>query len=190
MNAVSTEVWVGIMRSLWLILCSMMILSRFAFQYAGPSQMRTFLDRWKVSTTHRIWGYCAFGIGVVMLLWGITHLGHFTWQDIVLGAGLVGVLVGDGFLNFAPSAFSQFKDKMQDAWVKHSREPAGANDAALFGTLNLLLGLASTVVAGVVILYRPISAYTIGASMMIAAVVTGLLIVACNREATRVQNHR
>ncbi|MEZ4733976.1 MAG: hypothetical protein R3E79_43340 [Caldilineaceae bacterium] len=110
-----------------------------------------------------------------------------TWQDLVLGAGLVGVLIGDGFLNFAPSAFSRFKDKMQDAWVKRSREPAQTNDAALFGTVNLLLGLASAVVAGVVILYRSITVYTVVASMLIAAGVTGLLIVACNREATVVQ---
>jgi len=37
----------------------------------------------------------AFGVGVVMLGWGIALLARLTWQDLVLGVGLVGVLVGD-----------------------------------------------------------------------------------------------
>src|SRR5689334_8756710 len=152
----TTELWVSLMRGAWLTLASMMLLSRFAFQWAGPVRMRAFLDQWKVSTTHRIWGLTSFLFGLFVLTTAVSLLPGLQTLDLIFGLMLIVVLMGDGFLNFAPSGFSQFKEKVQDLWVRKHRATERAGDSALFGTVNFLLGLASVTMAAFVIFYRPI----------------------------------
>ena len=176
-EAVVTAVRVG-----WLTLTGMMLVSRIAFQWAGPVRMRAFLDRWKRSTTKRWWGLSALVCGI-----GVLMAGGFVWSelgtaDVVLFVSLVGVLVGDGLLNALPGSFGEFKVRMQDAWVRRQRDPSKRDDRALFGTVNLLLGCTSLLVAALVVLYRPIAVETVGFSLLLAVLLTGILITAALRE--------
>jgi len=106
------------------------------------------------------------------------------WFDLVLATALVAILVADGLLNLFPGWFGHFKERMQAAWVK--RHPGErSTDRHLFGTVNLLLGLAATTVAAVVYLYRPMETRWVALSGLLAAVIMTVLIVACKSEERR-----
>ncbi len=174
--------WLGLMRGTWLTLASMMLLSRFAFQWAGPARMRVFLDRWKLSTTHRRWGLTSFLFGLILLVTAIRLIPGLQPLDLGFGLMLIAVLMGDGFLNFAPSGFSQFKEKVQDVWVRRHRGTDRTGDRALFGTVNFFLGLASVGMAAAIILYRPIEPPLIVLALSLAVILTALLIWASLKE--------
>lgn len=185
----SSEVWLNLMRGAWITLCSMMLISRFAFQGAGAIRMRSFLNRWKVSQTHRIWGIGAVCIGLFLLVTGIPHLPVLNILDIILGLMAILVLVGDGSLNLAPSGFSQFKEKVQDIWVSRTKDTKREGDNALFGTVNFFLGLASILMAACVSLYRPIEAFVFIAALVLACGLTAILIAGCLSENIPMQNN-
>jgi hypothetical protein len=169
------------MRVGWLVLCGMMLFSRFVFQAAGAVWMRSFLDTWKTSRTHRLWGWAAFLAGLLLGA-GVTRTwGELRTLDRALSLLLVLVLCADGLLNLFPAAFGHFKERMQTAWVR--RQPAErAGDRHLFGTVNALLGLAAAGVAALVFLYEPMPvAWLLGAAALAAGLMT-VLIVGCRRE--------
>ncbi len=178
----TVALWLTLMRGTWLTLASMMLLSRFAFQWAGPIRMRAFLDQWKVSTTHRVWGLSSFLLGLVMLVATVALARNLELLDQLFGVMLLVVLMGDGFLNFAPSGFSRFKEQVQDLWVRRHRGTDPAGDQALFGTVNLFLGLASVAMAVVIILYRPIEPPLILLAVSLAVILTAVLILTSSRE--------
>jgi hypothetical protein len=178
----SPELLVTLLRGTWLTLAGMILCSRIAFQAAGPVRMRAFLDTWKASTTKRVWGGAALLWGVVLLVVAVQVAAQLSPIDAALLAPLVVVLVGDGLLNFLPGTFSQFKERMQDAWVRRQRDPRQAGDAALFGTVNLILAAASLVVAAIAVLYQPISLGTILAALVAALLLTAALVAGAVRE--------
>lgn len=169
---------VTVIRVSWLVLCGMMLFSRFVFQAAGPVWMRSFLDGWKTSRTHRVWGLSSAAYGV-----GILIAAAFTWRDfgfldIFFALGLVGVLVIDGLMNFTPGGFGRFKEQMQEAWVKR-RPVEKSGDKHLFGTVNFLLGLVALGGAVWVTTYRPFeSGLIVAASVLALTLMTSLLVAA------------
>lgn len=174
-----------VVRVSWLVLCGMMLFSRFVFQAAGPVWMRSFLDAWKTSTTHRAWGWgsCVFGLGLTVAI--VRGWSSLSWLDGTLAVGLVSILAADGLLNLFPAWFGHFKERMQSAWVRR-HQGERASDAHLFGTVNFFLGLAAAAVAAIVYLYRPLEAQWLVWSGLIAAVLMTVLILACKEEARRV----
>jgi hypothetical protein len=173
----------------WLVLCGMMLFSRFVFQAAGPAWMRSFLDAWKVSITHRVWGILAFLYGAALLIGTGRAWRLLTWVDRGLAIALAAVLCGDGLLNLLPSWFGRFKERMQDAWVKRHRGTERAGDRHLFGTVNLFLGLASVLVAGLIYAYRPVPGVWAGGSVVIALILMTALIAGCQAEGRRARRH-
>src|SRR6187549_2711547 len=135
------ETVVTTVRIIWLTLCGMMLFSRFAFQYAGAEKMRAFLNHWVVSKTKQYWGIGALLVGGVMFISMLMQFSELSWLDRLFTLMLVGVLAGDGLLNFVPAYFGHFKENMQKAWVKQRGEKS--TDRDLFGVVNFLLGLAS-----------------------------------------------
>jgi hypothetical protein len=182
-RAMTATLFVTLIRSTWLILCGMMLFSRFAFQWAGPIRMRAFLEGWKVSTTHRVWGLVALCWGICLLLMGLWVFPALAAWDRLLSVLLIGVLLADGLLNVLPSSFSQFKEQMQQAWVRHHPQPDRRDDRALFGTVNAALGVASVSVAAIVLVYRPIQAHVVVISLGVAVLLTAGLIGASLWEA-------
>lgn len=174
-----------VIRVSWLVLCGMMLFSRFVFQAAGPVWMRAFLETWKTSVTHRAWGWAAFLFGVGLAATVVGDWGAFNSLDRALAVGLVAILAADGLLNLFPAWFGHFKERMQSAWVKRNAGER-ASDAHLFGTVNFFLGLASTAVGALVYLYRPLEARWLLWSGVIAAVVMTVLILACRAEQRQV----
>ena len=166
----------------WLTLCGMMIVSRFVFRREGPEGMRRFLDAWKTSRTHRVWGLLAAAWGVVLGVGLVRHADDLSTGDLVVVASVVAVLCADGLLNLVPAGFSNFKERMQDAWVRRHEGTERTSDAHLFGTVNLALGLASLAVGVAVYAHRPLPTAWLGGAIAGATVLTFVLIEACRRE--------
>ena len=169
----------------WIVLCAMMLVSRFAFRREGPVGMRAFLDAWKVSLTHRVWGVAAGLWGVVLGALTLRHWSALSWLDLVLVGSVVGVLCVDGLLNVLPTGFANFKERMQDAWVRRHEGTERASDEHLFGVVNLLLGVAATAVGFAVYAYRPVPWGGLVAAVGAAVLLTFALIGACKLEARR-----
>jgi hypothetical protein len=169
----------------WLVLCGMMLVSRFAFRREGPVGMRRFLDAWKVSRTHRVWGIAAGLWGAVLGALTLRIWSDLSWLDLVVVGSVVGVLCIDGLLNVLPTGFGNFKERMQDAWVRRHKGTERASDEHLFGVVNVLLGVAATAVGAAVYLYRPLPLGWLGASIGAAAVLTFALIGTCKLETRR-----
>jgi|GEM_PF-2883802 len=174
----------------WLVLCGMMIVSRFSFRQEGAEGMRRFLDAWKLSRTHRIWGLAAGLWGVVLLAGAALHWASLTALDSLVIGSVAAVLCADGLLNLLPSGFANFKERMQDAWVKRHEGGERASDEHLFATVNLLLGLAATGVAVAVYLYRPLPLGWLAMTAALAIVLTFVLIAACKHEARKTRQDR
>lgn len=166
----------------WLVLCGMMLFSRFVFQAAGPHWMRSFLDRWKYSKTHRAWGWTAFVAGLGLLGWAGSRWRSLDAVGASLLVALVAVLCADGLLNLFPRWFGHFKEKMQDTWVKRHQGTERASDKDLFGTVNFFLGAASIAAGVLVYLYRPLPLALLALALFLAAAAMWVLIAACNRE--------
>lgn len=167
----------------WLMLCGMMLVSRFVFRREGPAGMRRFLDAWKTSRTHRVWGLVAGAWGLVLAVSLATHARDLATAELVVVSSVVLVLVADGLLNLLPSGFANFKERMQDAWVRRRDGTERSSDAHLFGTVNLLLGVASLAVGVAVYAVRPLPATWLVDVLAAATVATFALIGACRREA-------
>jgi len=167
----------------WLTLCSMMLFSRFLFQAKGAPGMRAFLNAWKGSTTHRVWGFAALIVGVAIAVGAVNSWRGLNWRDVVVVTTAAAVLSADGLLNLCPSWFGNFKERMQAAWVKrHSGSPR-ANDRDLFGTVNVALGAASLLVGAAVYAHRPLTMAWLAGSFTTAVALTMTLLFACEREA-------
>ena len=162
-------------RGAWLTLALMMMLSRIAFQAAGPRRMRTFLDGWQHGSVKRIWGLTTLAFAVFLTVSALVADGSFRAFDLVLVAALVAVLVADGAVNALPSGFETFKDRVQAAWVRRAG-PGRAGDSHLFAAVNAVLAAASAAVAAVVLAYRPIDAAPVVAAIAAALALTPALI--------------
>ncbi len=166
----------------WLVLCGMMLVSRFAFRQEGPVGMRRFLDEWKASRTHRIWGFAAGLWGLALGANAIRHWAVLTAVDLLVVVSVACVLCIDGLLNVLPRGFANFKERMQDAWVRRHDGTERASDEHLFGTVNLLLGLAAAAVGLAVYVYRPLPLVWLAATLGGAAILAFVLICSCKRE--------
>lgn len=166
----------------WLTLCGMMLVSRFVFRREGPEGMRRFLDAWKTSRTHRVWGLLAAAWGLVLGAGLVRDVGELGFGDLVVVASVVVVLCADGLLNLVPAGFSNFKERMQDAWVRRHEGTERTSDAHLFGTVNLALGVASLAVGVAVYAHRPPPMIHLAGVLALATVLTFALIQACRRE--------
>lgn len=184
MNAQQVTDWAQVS---WLVLCGMMLVSRFAFRREGPVGMRAFLDAWKTSRTHRVWGVAAGLWGVMLGVLALRHWSALSWLDLLVVGSVVGVLCIDGLLNVLPTGFANFKERMQDAWVRRHEGTERASDEHLFGVVNLLLGVAATAVGVAVYAYRPIPWSRLVGVIAAATLLTFALIGACKREARRLE---
>jgi len=176
---------VDTMRGGWLTLAFMMLLSRIAFQAAGPLRMRSFLDGWQSGGVKRVWGGATLCFAVFLLAAAVSAAGDLSALDLVLLVALLAVLVADGFVNVLPSGFETFKDRLQEAWVARRRGTGREGDRYLFTTVNALLAAAAVAAAGVVIAYRPIDASLVVVAALLAFVLTAVLVgasVATSRE--------
>lgn len=169
----------------WLVLCGMMLVSRFAFRQEGTAGMRRFLDAWKASRTHRIWGIAAGAWGLVLGASAIRGWAVLSTVESVVVVSVACVLCIDGLLNVLPTGFANFKERMQDAWVRRHDGTERASDAHLFGTVNVLLGLASTAVGLAVYVFRPLPLVWLGVTVGGAAALTFVLIGSCKYESRR-----
>jgi hypothetical protein len=174
----------------WMVLCGMMLFSRFVFQATGPVWMRSFLDTWKFSVTHKVWGIAALLCGIAVAINTVVAWNRLGWLDRGLATVLALILSADGLLNLLPSWFGHFKERMQEAWVKRHRGTEKAGDKHLFGTVNFVLGLASAVVAALVYWHRPVPTRWLLVSVMIALVVMTILITSCQLEGRRTSDAR
>lgn len=166
----------------WLALCGMMLVSRFTFRREGPVGMRRFLDEWKTSRTHRIWGFAAGSWGLALGASAIRHWATLTAVDLLVVVSVACVLCIDGLLNVLPAGFANFKERMQDAWVRRHDGTERASDEHLFGTVNALLGLAAAAVGVAVYVYRPLPLVWLAATVGGAAILTFALIGSCKHE--------
>jgi hypothetical protein len=158
----------------------MMLLSRVAFQAAGPERMRAFLDRWMQAPVRRVWGGCCLAFAALLVAGAATQ--GVGGLDLVLLVLLVAVLAADGTVNGLPSGFRTFKDSVQDAWVRRHAGTGRAGDRELFGTVNLGLAVASLAAAAVVVLYAPIAAGTVAiAAGLAVTVMPALVLIALRR---------
>ena len=176
----ATPTSVAFGRFVWIVLTSMMLVSRVLFSRRGAVGMRAFLDRWKVSVIRRIWGLSSVviaGCALVLVARDVDALRGTDWVMLTL---LVAILVADGLVNVLPSGFTTFKDRVQASWVKRHDE-SRADDRSLFGTINLVLAAAAGGWELAVILYRPISAGTVATAIAVALVLTPALITAADR---------
>jgi hypothetical protein len=163
------------MRGAWLTLAFMMLLSRAAFQLAGPVRMRSFLDVWQTGSAKRLWGAVTVAFAVFLVAAAASADGSFRAFDLLLLAALVGVLGADGLVNALPSGFETFKDRVQTAWVSRAGG-ARAGDRHLFATVNAALAVVAGAVALVVILYRSIAVTTVAVAAAAAVALTAGLI--------------
>ncbi len=170
----------------WIALCTMMLVSRFAFRREGPAGMRAFLDAWKVSRTHHVWGVAAGLWGALLGVLALRQWSALSWLDLAVVGSVVGVLCVDGLLNVLPSGFANFKERMQDAWVRRHEGTERASDEHLFGVVNVLLGIAAIAVGVAVYVHRPISWGWLVATIGVAVLLTFVLIDACKLEARRI----
>jgi hypothetical protein len=161
----------------WLTLALMMLLSRIAFQAAGPVRMRAFLTGWQRSAVKRVWGLATLMFAGFLVAAALVASGELTTFEILLLGLLVAVLALDGTVNALPSGFETFKDRVQTAWVR--RTPADQQgDSQLFATVNAALAAASVGVAAVVLAYGPIDEASVVAAVIAALVLTPGLIAA------------
>ncbi len=160
-----------------------MLLSRFVFAALGPVAMRTFLDTWKDSATHRAWGWGALLVGLALAGAAAAGLSGLGAGDLVLVGSVVLVLCADGLLNLFPGWFGHFKERMQVAWVRRHGDSPRASDRHLFGTVNVLLGLASVAVGAAVWWHRPPGAAWAWGAALAACGLTVLLVAGCLAEA-------
>lgn len=167
----------------WLVLCVMMLVSRFAFRREGPVGMRRFLDAWKTSRTHRVWGLAACVWGLALAAGAVARRADLTGADLLLLGSVSAVLCADGLLNSLPSGFATFKERMQDAWVRRHEGGVRASDEHLFARVNLLLGLAATAVGLAVYFYDPLPLPLLAFAFGSGVLLTFALIGACKREA-------
>lgn len=174
-----------VVRVSWLVLCGMMLFSRFVFQAAGPVWMRHFLDLWKDSRTHRAWGWATLLFGLAILA-GLVPTRHgLSALDWAVSLSLVLMLCADGMLNLFPSWFGHFKERMQDSWVKRHRGTGREGDKHLFATVNFFLGAASVAAAAAVYAYRPLEVRWLVLSVLLASLLMTVLIRACLAEERR-----
>jgi hypothetical protein len=166
-----------LVRGGWLTLTLMMLLSRVIFQAAGPVRMRAFLDGWQSGGVKRVWGVVTLAFAAVLVVGTIVY-GGLSGLDTVLLVGLLLVLVADGAVNVLPAGFETFKDRMQRAWVSRTGK---TGDRELFGTVNLLLAVASGAVVAFVLLYRPVEWGTVAGAAVAAVVVMPALMAASLR---------
>jgi hypothetical protein len=164
------------MRVGWLTLAFMMLLSRIAFQAAGPARMRAFLNRWQRGRAKRAWGAASLGFAAFVLATVVVAGGGLTAFETVLLAGLLSVLVADGLVNVLPRGFGAFKERLQREWVTRHEGTGRESDRHLFGTVNAALAVASAAVAALVALYRPIAAGAVALAAVLALVLTAVLI--------------
>jgi hypothetical protein len=174
---VSSGFVVDAVRTAWLTLALMMLVSRVVFQVAGPRRMRAFLDGWQRGSVKRIWGAAALAFAIFISASAVAAGSGYGAFDLVLIVALVAILLTDGAVNALPSGFETFKDRLQAAWVSRARG-ARQGDAHLFGTVNALLALASAAVAAIVIAYQPIDAVPVLAAVVASLVLTTALIAA------------
>jgi hypothetical protein len=179
----SSEAVVDLLRFGWLVLAGMMGASRVAFQLAGPVRMRAFLDGWKESRTRRLWGAVLASYALVVLRSAATSMRRLTGADRLLLALFLIVALGDSLLNLLPGSFSRFKEELQNQWVRRQPDPGRHTDRALFGTVNLLLGLASAAMAGLVACYRPQATRLLVPASATACLLTAALIAGARLEA-------
>jgi hypothetical protein len=168
---------IELVRGGWLTLAFMMLLSRAIFQVAGPVRMRAFLDGWQSGGVKRVWGVATLVFAAVLVA-GTLSRGGLSGLDTALLVVLLLVLVADGAVNVLPAGFETFKDRMQRAWVRRTGKEG---DRELFGTVNLLLALASGAAVAFVLLYRPVEWATVAGAAVAAAVVMPALMVTSNR---------
>ena len=135
------ELVIKAVRVSWLMLCGMMIFSRFVFQAAGPVFMREFLDTWKVSRTHRLWGGAALIYGIALLVLSLRAVSSFSLGEHFLVWSLIFILAADGLLNLVPSWFGNFKERMQEAWVSRRSKSMAPPDPGLFLWVNIALAV-------------------------------------------------
>jgi hypothetical protein len=173
---------VDLLRFGWLTLAGMMGLSRIAFQVAGPVRMRAFLDGWKQSRTKRVWGAILATFGLVLMGKAAVSMRSLSLADRLLFALFEIVALGDSLLNLLPGSFSRFKEELQNQWVRRQPDASRHSDRELFGTVNLLLGLASALVAGLVACYRPRAPHLLPLASVTACLLTGALIAAARLE--------
>ena len=170
MPDVGNSTWMGtpssvtVARFVWLVLTSMMLVSRVLFQRRGAEGMRAFLDCWKDSRTKTVWGALSVAGALTVAVLAVT--GHrLRATDVVVIILLVLVLGADGLVNVLPRGFHTFKDTVQSRWVaRHAGTPA-AGDHSMFGTINLGLAIAALAWSAVVALYRPIELTTLLAAV-------------------------
>jgi hypothetical protein len=174
---VNAEFVVDATRTAWLTLALMMLLSRFAFQAAGPARMRAFLDGWQRGPVKRVWGTTGLVFAVFISIAALRASGSFGAFDLVLVVTLVTVLTLDGLVNALPAGFETFKDRLQAAWVARART-GWEGDSHLFGIVNTLLAAASVALGAVVILYRPIDVEAVVIAAVAATVLAAGLIAA------------
>ena len=155
-----------------LTLAFMMLLSRAAFQLAGPIRMRSFLDAWQRGRVKRLWGVLGLGYAAFLSTVGPPVLDDLSALDVVLLVALWAILLVDGLLNVLPAGFETFKARLQERWIERRRGTGREGDRHLFATVNLLLALAAAGTAGFVISYRPISAAIVALAAGIAVVLT------------------
>jgi hypothetical protein len=162
-------------RGAWLTLALMMLLSRVAFQAAGPDRMRAFLDGWQRGWVKRVWGGVTLVFALFIAAAGFAADGRFRVFDLVLLAALVAVLVLDGAVNVLPAGFETFKERLQGAWVRRARS-GWEDDSHLFGIVNALLAAGAVTVGVVVLAYRPVHAPPVVAAVAAAVALTAALI--------------
>jgi hypothetical protein len=182
---VSADLVVEAMRVGWLTLAFMMLLSRVAFQLAGPVRMRSFLDGWQSGAVRRFWGAVALAYAIFLCAAAVPRFGELTALDVVLLVALLLVLLVDGTLNVLPAGFETFKSSLQEAWVRRRRGTGKEGDRYLFGTINALLAAGSAAMAAVVISYRSIETETVAVAAVIAVAATAGLVGASTVEASR-----
>ena len=121
MNA---EFVVDATRTAWLTLALMMLLSRFAFQAAGPARMRAFLDGWKRGPVKRVWGTTGLVFAAFIGIAALRASGSFGAFDLVLVVALVTVLTLDGLVNALPAGFETLRPDSRPPGLR-GHEPAG-----------------------------------------------------------------
>ena len=174
-----------LVRFAWLMLATMMLLSRVIFQLGGAARMRAFLDTWKTSRTKRAWGALSLAGGLTVGLLAVFTFEDPSTGDLVVTVVLVVVLAADGMVNALPAGFETFKDRVQARWAGATGDRGLAADAYLFTVGNALLALAAGGAAAAVALYRPLDGGVLLAAIGVGAILTGVLILAARAEARR-----
>ena len=167
---------IPVIRTAWLGLTGMMLVSRVIFQAAGAARMRSFLDIWKVGRVRQCWGVVALGMAVTVVVLAVRDHARLGARDWTLALLLVAILVADGSVNVLPAGFTTFKDRVQTAWVRRNRGSERADDSHLFGVVNLGLAISAGAMFAIVWAYRPASFQLVGGSLGAAVLLTPALV--------------